>query len=124
MKYEINIEERKPIWIALSDFYVDTELQDSDYKHIASIFKKSPYSLKEIKQIDKEEVFPILHHNLLAVAGIWTGFQEEWLVNKITKKIQNRTAFSRLINRIVYWFFKSMKEPWGKLEQAYQNLNS
>ncbi|MFS4493690.1 hypothetical protein [Maribacter sp. 2308TA10-17] len=117
VKTKINIEERRPIWIALSDLYIDNELQDYDFKYISQKIKASPYSLEQIKQIDKEEVFPVLHTNLLTVAGIWTGFQEEWLITEIMRKLEKRNFLSRLMNGIMYAFLKSMqKDNWRKIE--------
>lgn len=120
---KINIEKRKPIWIALSDFYLDTELQDYDFKHIASKIKESPYSLEEVKQIHKEEVFPVLYWNLLSVAGVWSGFQEEWLVMEITKKLQKKTRFSNFLMNLKYKGLKWMyADYWKELEKAYRKL--
>lgn len=125
MKSEINIEERKPIWIAISDFYVDNELQEVDFKIIASAIKKSPYSFKEVKEIDKKEVFPVLFYNLLSVAGNWTGSEEEWLVNKISGKIRRRTIFGRAFDLLKYFCFGGMnKECWTILEKTYLELSS
>jgi len=124
MKSERHIEERKPIWIALSDLYIDNELQDADFKYIATKIKESPYTFEEVKHIDKKEVFPILFSNLLSVAGNWTGFQEEWLVNEISKKIQKRTLVGSTFDRLKYYFFKGMnKEYWKKIESVYLALN-
>jgi hypothetical protein len=78
MNETLNIEERKPIWIALSDFYLDTELQESDFRHIAFKIIESPYSLEEVKEINKYEIFPVLQPNLMSVAGEWAGFPENW----------------------------------------------
>jgi hypothetical protein len=62
----VNIEQRKPIWIALSEFYLDTELGDSDFRQIPFTILESPYSLDEVKTINKYEVFPVLQSNLLS----------------------------------------------------------
>ncbi|TMM58061.1 hypothetical protein FEE95_01140 [Maribacter algarum] len=125
MTPKINIEDHKPIWIALSDLYVDNELQDYDFKRIASVIKKSKYSIREVKQIDRKEIFPVLFWNLLSVAGNWTGFQEEWLVNEIRSKIQKKTLFQSAFNRFMYFCFKGMnKDHWIKLEKKYLELSS
>lgn len=118
-----DIEKRKPIWIALSDFYLYNELQDLDFKHIASKIKESPFTFEKVKQIDKEEIFPVLHFNLLDVAGVWSGFQEEWLVSEIAKKLQKRTWYSSFIIKIKYAKLKWMySDSWEKLEAAYQKI--
>lgn len=120
MNTEINIEERKPIWIALSDFYLDTELEDYRFRYIASIVQKSPYTLEKVKEIDKQEIFPVLHANLLAATGVWNGFQEEWLIEKILERMGKKTRFSDFILLFKYTRLKWMyKEYWKKLEEAY-----
>lgn len=122
MSAEINIEERKPIWIALSNLYIDTELQDNDFKSIARTINDSPYSFEKIKQIDKAEVFPILRYNLLNVSGVWTGFQEDWLVKEISKKLQNRNFVGRLLNSFKYLFFGKMnKVYWQQIESQLKD---
>lgn len=125
MKSEINIEERKPIWIALSDFYIDNELQDYDFRRITSKIKESPYSLEEVKRIDKKEIFPVLYHNLLSVAGVWTGFQEDWLLAEIIKKLQKKSISSPFIEMIQYKRLKWMfTDYWEKLEIEYKRTDS
>ena len=117
MSLDINIEERKPIWIALSNFYLDTELQDSDYKSIAKAFKSSPYTLLEIKRINKYEVFPILQFNLLDIAGEWMGFDEDWLVNGIIDSLCSRNILSNTRIEISYFLWHWMcKKEWKMVE--------
>lgn len=121
----LNIKERKPIWIALSEFYLDTELQESDFRHIAFKIIKSPYSLDEVKKINKYEIFPILQSNLLSVAGQWTGFDEEWLISNITDSLAKRNIVKKLGIESSYLIFKWMcKDYWKRLEKAYNEINS
>jgi hypothetical protein len=116
----INIEERKPIWIALSKFYLDIELQDYDFKCIATKIKESPYTLEEVKEIDKHEIFPILHWNLLSVAGVWDGFHEEWLLEKILERINKRNRLRNFFMGLKYARLKWMcSEYWKKIEVAW-----
>jgi hypothetical protein len=125
MKDTINIEERKKIWMALSKFYLDTELQESDFSHIAYKIIESPYSLEEVKQINKYEIFPILQANLLNVAGEWAGFDEEWLVNSILESLRKRNAMKKWAIKISYLAFKSMcKDYWERLEKSYNQIKN
>lgn len=120
---KINVQKRQPIWIALSDFYLDTELQVHDFKHIAVIIKSSSYSLEDVKAIDKEEIFPVLYKNLLSVAGIWSGFEEKWLVEEITKNLQKRRGLKKLMLNIKYASLKWMcADYWKRLEAAYKEI--
>lgn len=119
------MDQRKLIWIALSDFYLDTELQESDFLQLAQKIIESPYSLEEVKEINKYEVFPVLRPNLLSVAGEWTGFNEEWLVNAIVASIENRTTAKKLEIDTAYIVFNWMcKDYWKKLESALVLLKS
>lgn len=117
------INERRPIWKALSEFYLDTELDNIDFKRIAIIFKESKYSLEEIRKIDTYEVFPILQLNLLSIIGEWVEFDENWLTQKIINRIQKRTQFNKLLIRLFYFQFRWMtKEYWQKLTDEYKKL--
>lgn len=120
---KFNIAERKPIWIALSEFYLDTELQVSNFRQIAKKIIESPYSIEEVKIINKYEVFPVLQPNLLSVAGEWTGFEEEWLVTRITDSLAKRTMLKKSGIEISYLAFHWMQEDyWEKLEKVYLEL--
>jgi hypothetical protein len=118
----INIKDRKPIWIALSNLYLDTELQDSDYNDMVSKFIESPYSLNEIKKINKHEVFPVLKTNLISVAGVWEGFDEAWLINKIESKLKKRTKLISIGLEVSFVRHKKMFEDhFKRLEDLYKN---
>lgn len=120
MKSKSDLEDRKAIWIALSELYLDTELTVFEFKHIAKVITNSPFSLAEVKQINKNEVFPPLFPNLLSVAGEWTGFDEKWLIATISKKKKRSNFFKRNCYHLVYLFMKGMhKEDWQKIEIFY-----
>tara|TARA_R110002020_G_scaffold360232_1_gene572878 strand:- start:25 stop:789 length:765 start_codon:yes stop_codon:yes gene_type:complete len=125
MNETLNIEERKPIWIALSDFYLDTELQESDIRHIAFKIIESPYSFEKVKEINKYEIFPVLQPNLMSVAGEWAGFNEEWLINRIQESLSKRNTVKKIGIKGSYLTFKWMfKDYWEKLEKVYTELKS
>lgn len=115
----IDIQSRKFIWIAISEFYLDTELLDYDYQFIAKTVTKSHYSLAEIKEINKSEIFPVLKYNFMSVSGEWSGFNQDWLIKNIIDSINNRNKFKSLINRFYYYRFKWMfEDSWRKLEEV------
>lgn len=119
------IEERTPVWLALSEFYLDTELQESDLKYLAEIFLNSPYTLEEIKTINKYEVFPVLQPNLLKTDGQWTGFEEEWLIETITTKLNTKNQFSHLVVEANYSIYKWMcKDYWEHIERIYEEFKN
>ncbi len=118
MKSNFDLSKRRPVWTALSTLYLDTELQKSDIKNIADTIKQSSYSLEQIKKINKYEVFPVLYQNLLNVAGIWDGFDKNWLVDEIIRSQKNRNWFSDLINKFIYITQKSKySKIWDKISR-------
>lgn len=123
MSKTLNIEERKPIWIALSNFYLDTELEEYVLKSIAKKIIESPYSLKKVKEINTYELFPVLHYNLISVAGVWTGFDEDWLTNSIIKSLSKRNKLKTIIIKAYFQINKRMFATyWEKLEKVYNTI--
>ena len=111
--------------MALSDFYLDTTLQGLNFRYIARTVLASPYSLNETKRINQHEVFPVLHSNLLSVAGEWSGFDEAWLANEIIASLNKRSFFRALTNKATYILHQQIiREPWKKLEDTYYALHS
>lgn len=74
---ETAIQQRLPIWHALSDIFLDTELQPIDHAHIADVLRSSPFSREELQSILEREVAPAFVFNLLSVAGEWTSWSSD-----------------------------------------------
>jgi hypothetical protein len=81
----LELERRRPVWDALSELFLDTELQPEDHRRIARILSTSGYSEPELEQILRLEVGPTLLPNLLSVAGEWAGFDLGWLEAEILR---------------------------------------
>jgi len=123
MNGTFNIEDRKSIWIALSEFYLDRELEESDFRDIAFKIIESPYSFAEVIKINKYELFPVLQHNLLSVAGEWDGFNEDLLIKAITESLAKRNLLNKIGLEISYLAFKWMcRGYWKKLKKEYNQI--
>lgn len=119
----LHIKERKPVWIALSDFYLDTELQDYNFQYIAKIILESPYTFEEIQIINMYEVFPVLQPNLLQPAGEWAGFNEKWLIEAITDYLETKNSCDKVMIITNYKKYGWMQEDyWQKLESIYNEM--
>lgn len=117
------IDDRLPVWIALSEFYLDTELQEQDYDFIYRQLKDSGKSISELKEIDLYEVFPSLQANLNSVAGEWAGFNEQWLAKVCAENYRKRkNPFFRLMvlirNKRYYWMRKA---HWEVIESRFES---
>jgi hypothetical protein len=83
---ELDIINRRPVWAALSCLYLDTELSADDLAHLAEQLADSPYSVDELKFILFAEIHPVCLGNLRQVAGIWSGFDSDWLEARILQR--------------------------------------
>ena len=80
---EQDLANRLPVWTALSEIYLDTELSPDQLELLAKTLAASPYSRDELEHILLAELHPVLAMNLLAVAGVWAGFDAGWLQARI-----------------------------------------
>jgi hypothetical protein len=83
---------RRPVWQALSDLFLDTELTEPFYRFIARTVIASGYNPGEIRSILWDEVFPVIEFNLRHPAGVWDGFRVEWLEERILGGGERQTA--------------------------------
>lgn len=94
-------EKRRAVWLALSEFYLDTELDDEDLVRISTVFKKSGYSLDQIKEINNNEVGPVLYMNYFTTAGEWIRFEPRYLFNSIETEIETKNKWDKICDRII-----------------------
>ena len=83
------IDVRKPVWVAMSDLFLDTAVR-LWYSAIARALSESPFTLQELDRIFHNEIVPNLELNLCVVAGEWGSFDETWLVSRITQRLDPR----------------------------------
>ena len=83
---KVDLEQRRLVWAAMSELYLDNELTDDELQHVARVLCESPYSQPELERIMFGEVFPVLNGNLSQAAGEWTGFDMDWLERTIVDR--------------------------------------
>ncbi|MCU0424973.1 MAG: hypothetical protein MUF71_05030 [Candidatus Kapabacteria bacterium] len=111
-----DLEHRRPVWVALSDLYLDTEMDDGIYSYIARTCRESPYSWEECEQILWDEVHPVCVGNLLVVAGEWAAFDEQWLEERIISHIQHWGWVPFKNHHRKFRFFRSViEQDWSKV---------
>lgn len=99
---------RHKLWLALSEIYLDTEISDRALLSIAEIAVEENVSFETLYKINKEEVFPVLFKNGLSVAGVWNGFDGEWLVKTISKSLKKSNWFLKKYNALKYILFSTL----------------
>ena len=84
------IERRSPVWQALSDLFLDTELGLADFTFIASTIQAAGFSTDEAEEILRQEVAPVFWTNLCSVAGEWTPWSEEQVRELVCVRIRKQ----------------------------------
>lgn len=112
-----DIEMRRGVWISFSELYLDTDPVPA-YAHVARTLAASPYSLDELRHILFEEVHPIVRANLWASAGIWDGFDNDWLCARIAARL----ARPRWLRLPAGLFAATAKTSWRELEPRIARL--
>jgi hypothetical protein len=106
-------QNKNHIIFLLSEFYLDTELDENSIKRIVLLLKKENFQLSEILEINKKEVYPVLAYNLISVAGIWQGFEEEDLIKEINK-YSKKTRWGKFIHNLPLFFHFGLKKEIEK----------
>lgn len=118
------INSRKSIWECMSMVYLDTELSENEIDHIVSTLSNSSLTVEEIKQIELFEVFPTLKYNMMATAGEWQGFDEEWLHEQCLKNYYKRK--SKMWRTFVTFqsnaFFKDRLILWNRIIEKVKSI--
>lgn len=80
-----DLSARRPVWVALSDLYLDTDVTDA-CPYVARVLADSPFPVEHLRHMLFHEVHPVVRVNLLAATGVWTGFDPDWLVERIVRR--------------------------------------
>lgn len=116
MLSESELMQRVPVWNALSDLFLDTELSDTTHRSIAKVVTESGFEAQEIHDILWKEVLPAVGDNLRVVAGEWAGFDPEWLKERILSVRANASTTLSHVGLIsVNDLVNITKEEWEKV---------
>jgi hypothetical protein len=112
---EAEIEQRLPVWHALSELFLDTEQREQDYRYIADALRSSGYGIGELRTILEEEVAPAFITNLLSVAGEWAGWSREDVRDIMLRSLRSRSRLSplRWLRKRIHR--RHVREEWEKL---------
>ncbi len=118
------LKTRKIIWESISNFYLDTELDDKEYDYISKKLIETKIEIEELKLIDLYEVFPTLQMNLLSPAGEWAGFEPTWLNQKCLinyeKRISSKSyrVFTEMKNKLFFWM---REKHWKEINKRIKS---
>lgn len=112
---DAEIEARLPVWHALSDVFLDTQLADDDYNAIAAALRESAYSHGTLREIFEEEVAPAFVGNLLDVAGEWTSWTEDEVREIMLRSLRTGRSFPPMgwLRKRLYQRY--VREQWARI---------
>ena len=111
---------REKVWIALSELYLDTDIEPF-VAPCAQTLAESPFACDELARILFDEVHPALVLNLLSVAGEWGGFDPDWLCERIRRQ---RSAWRPRV-WIARWLLRRYpRSLWPRLNEIIVRLRS
>lgn len=77
MPLPFDMQDRLPVWTALSELFLDTSFDEADHERIAAALRRTRYNRAEIDRILREEVSPAFSANLFSIAGEWVQWSDE-----------------------------------------------
>lgn len=110
-------EDKLKIWRALSDLFLDTEIEDYVFQYIARTVSECGLSLREAEDILWYEVYPVLEGNLRCVAGEWQGWSDDWLLQNLPARVRPNAIHGHPA------IIKEVKGCWQKVIEAYNSQN-
>lgn len=108
----VEIEQRLPLWTALSELWLDTELVEADLERIASVLAESPFGIDELRAIHDREVAPAVGANSTIASGEWRGFDPAWLAERCAQAAERSTSVMGRIRALAFapWRNRMVKE--------------
>jgi hypothetical protein len=90
MRYPPTIDEgRRKVWVAFAEHFLDTETRhELPMAALAAI--EAGFSVEEAFEIWAYEVAAVVGVNLWSVAGEWAGWDDAWLVARISEVARRR----------------------------------
>jgi hypothetical protein len=91
--YIVNNSVRISVWSAISDLWIDSEIQDHELDYLAKVLIDSGYTMDELENIYKNEVSPVVWMNLFPLntaPTVWAGFDQQWLQAEIMSSIDRQ----------------------------------
>jgi hypothetical protein len=122
---EQQIQKRRPLWLALSELWLDTELSADDLERIARVMTASDLSIEQLRHVYLVEVAPVVSPNLRMVAGEWAGFDQEWLCSEIVRNLRDRQKRTRFVAWFPFTRWKMVhatERHWKRLVEPVRRL--
>jgi len=113
------IARRLPVWVALSELFLDTEFDEIACRYVAERLRCSGFELHELEDILRDEVAPAFRPNLL-VAGEWRGWSPDEVRDIVLGHLEKQSSGPRLPailrRRWRQWTMEPVAKDWDKVK--------
>lgn len=115
----MNDPARESVWLALSELWLDADLDEADLAAIARTLAISGFSVAELESIYRLEVAPVVWANTWVTAGVWDGFDPDWLFEACRRNQRRRHSLwhrgrCRLLKRAMTY---ATDEHWRRIRE-------
>ncbi|MCE2595819.1 hypothetical protein K6Y31_13485 [Motilimonas cestriensis] len=115
------------VWQLLSELYLDNELEQQTLVYLAQRLKNTEFSLVQLEQMLLTQVHPVLHWNLLSVAGEWTYFEATSLQDAINDYLTEQQSVRGKLKHLVTWPWRRysqtlVSQDWLRVKALYEDL--
>lgn len=115
-----DIDRRMPVWHALHQIFLDTELDPDQYRRIAETLAASGYGRDALKAILDDEVAPAFHFNILDIAGEWTPWHPDQVREIVLDHLRGRSTLPPLPWLRRRLFRRTIDAEWEKIAGLMQ----
>ncbi|NBW07666.1 MAG: hypothetical protein EBR82_06535 [Caulobacteraceae bacterium] len=112
------LERRGPLWAALADLFLDTEMDASHYRAIRDAARSGGFDTAQVRTILLDEVLPMFAFNAIDIAGEWAGFDPDWAAARVGDYAAGKKVDGKLPPFTLGWIRRSiLRSEWPRLER-------
>lgn len=115
---EEEFRRRLPVWISLTDLFLDTEVTQHGYRRMAEVVHDAGYSVHEVRQILLHEVAPVFGSNLLTTVGEWEPWSDDFVEKKM-RAWMARPRWAARLTAALAW--RLLRKHWEELQRHLAN---
>ena len=96
------LERRQDIWLALSPLWLERDPREADYQPIAEVVEEQGIGFRELEQLYRLEMAPVLVREQVGMTPNFKGFDDSRLLSRL---LQHTHRLSR--GRRLFWLLFS-----------------
>ncbi|MET0384757.1 MAG: hypothetical protein ABW321_02300 [Polyangiales bacterium] len=85
----VTARAKEDLIVALAELYLDTDVR-TDLPRVAERIARAALPPHELQLLWRSQITPVVHWNLKAPAGEWTGFDRKWLLSEVEQRRGHR----------------------------------